>query len=62
MSIFHYRFVSLDGNQAGRADHLAGSYIELPAVEIALDNVAVQLSLGQGPERWSATIKFRWAI
>jgi hypothetical protein len=46
MSIFHYRFVSLDGNQAGRADHLAGSYIELPAVEIALDNVAVQLSLG----------------
>src|SRR5215831_10463227 len=43
-TVLHSDGIGLHGNHAGRCYHLAGSYIELAAMKIALDDIVAQIA------------------
>jgi hypothetical protein len=54
--VFDVRFVCLDGNHARRGHDFAGADVERTVVEIAFDDVAVDIALGQGTRAMGAGV------
>jgi hypothetical protein len=48
LSVLDGRFVGFDRNHAWRGDHLAGFDVELTVVEIALDNIVLDIAFRKG--------------
>src|ERR1700738_2142866 len=48
LSALDSRVVGFERNHAGRGDHLAGFDVELTVVEIALDNIVLDIAFRQG--------------